>query len=488
MLTLASGSVVPAAASVLRGVVLDHVSGRPLARARVSVTGAGMSAGAPAVLTDSAGRFQIDALPAGAYVLKAEKSGYAAVNFGQRQWGAPGTPISLEQDAAFHAEIRMRRLGAITGQIRDENGLGLPGVAVAAYKGGSRIKVAGAGQSDDRGVYRIAGLEPGQYYVRTLARELEDKQGLLPTFFGQSPKLGEAHRFDLKLDEEIEGVDIQPVFGKLSILAVTLHGAAPATVRLESELGRREASATPGGTVVFDQLEPGTYLLRAEGAIGQQRLSAYAEVAIAGESEATALTLAPSPRVRLRCQERYGKQLDPAGFSVFLRLRDVFDPGSAERFQCGETASLAPGHYEVAALNPPDFYIASISNARIGEDAYEFRLAPGQEMELGLTFSSQPARIEGTVLTPDGAPAIGAPVYLFSPSADLRVRLGGFRTAQTDQEGVFRFSGLPPGNYELVSTFAYQDPAAEWRPGHGKRTSPSEGETAKIELRLGGGD
>jgi protocatechuate 3,4-dioxygenase beta subunit len=55
----------------------------------------------------------------------------------------------------------MKRLGVIAGEVLDENGLGLPNVAVYAYQVGARLRLAQSGLTNDRGSYRIAGLGPG---------------------------------------------------------------------------------------------------------------------------------------------------------------------------------------------------------------------------------------------------------------------------------------------------------------------------------------
>src|SRR5439155_18345099 len=71
-------------------------------------------------------------------------------------------------------EIRLWRLGSITGRVLDERGEPAVGVAVRAF---STAWVAGHTQlvgtdvvtTDDRGEYRLANLMPGKYAVSVLS-------------------------------------------------------------------------------------------------------------------------------------------------------------------------------------------------------------------------------------------------------------------------------------------------------------------------------
>jgi hypothetical protein len=69
-----------ATAATLTGTVLEDATGRPVARARVSLQvrrSAGGDRSPASVLTGSAGEFSFGDRPAGIYFLRAEKKGYA---------------------------------------------------------------------------------------------------------------------------------------------------------------------------------------------------------------------------------------------------------------------------------------------------------------------------------------------------------------------------------------------------------------------------
>lgn len=166
----------PAAASGrIAGRVLGADNGRPIARALVGLVAPELPGGRSA-LTDSSGAFEFIELPSGRYTLTASKAGYVGLSFGQRRPLQAGTPLQLADGQELKAvDFRLPRGSAITGHVYDENGDPLPGAAVRAgryqYGQGRRQLVpAGTARTDDRGEYRVWGLNPGEYYVSAIAR------------------------------------------------------------------------------------------------------------------------------------------------------------------------------------------------------------------------------------------------------------------------------------------------------------------------------
>ena len=155
----------------ISGAVLIAGSGQPSRRARVNLSGAELR-GSRTEVTDNQGRFAFTALPAGRYSLSASRPGHVTVSYGQRQPGAgrPGTPIQLSDGEKFEARLQMPRGGVITGTILDENTEANPGTMVRVLRyvvqsGLRTLQQAGGGSTDDRGVYRVFGLQPGDYIV-----------------------------------------------------------------------------------------------------------------------------------------------------------------------------------------------------------------------------------------------------------------------------------------------------------------------------------
>jgi hypothetical protein len=161
----------PTGSGVLRGVVVtDAVDPQPVRRATVHLSGTGS---VPRLVgTDDLGRFVFDALPAGRYTLSATKVGFVRAFHGSTQPGVgPGVPVAVSDDEALDVSIRLLPGAVITGVVTDARGLAAPGVSVAATDTRPRPGVTPAparAVTDDRGIYRLFGLAPGDYLVFAL--------------------------------------------------------------------------------------------------------------------------------------------------------------------------------------------------------------------------------------------------------------------------------------------------------------------------------
>jgi hypothetical protein len=143
---------------------------QPLRRAVVTLTG---DVPAPRfVLTDDDGRFVFSRLPAGTFSVMARKAAYLAAPYGARRPGRSGMPIALAEGQRESISIAMFRGSAITGMLRDRNGEPVRGVDVRAIDGRAfstpEALPTEIATTDDRGVYRLYGLLPGEYYIVAL--------------------------------------------------------------------------------------------------------------------------------------------------------------------------------------------------------------------------------------------------------------------------------------------------------------------------------
>jgi len=160
----------------LSGRVIASESGKPIKRARVFITAADVPSGR-GMLTDDNGVYEFTELPAGRYTINASKSGYIQLSYGQRRPLQAGTPLQLlDGQQLRNIDFALPKGGVIAGRVADETGDVMPGVAVQVLRyqsqqGERRAVATGQAQTDDRGVYRIWGLNPGNYYVSALPRQ-----------------------------------------------------------------------------------------------------------------------------------------------------------------------------------------------------------------------------------------------------------------------------------------------------------------------------
>lgn len=283
-------SGVPATATgtaTVTGVVVSaDPTPQPLRRAIVTVSGAGQPLGRSAI-TDDEGRFAIGSLPAGRVTATAVKRGYVPGAYGATRPGRPGTPLTIAAGQMAAVTIILGRAAVITGTIRDERGLPLPGLRVFAIDAHRPIAPQpNAGEAgvltDDRGVYRLYDLAPGEYLVtatptdavtgeiawrsdtetdavlarlqarRGRANALQAAPGpsmtaetLAPIYYPGTAVLGDAGRLSLAAGDVRDGVDFVmravPVT-TIEGVVVSVEGALPASV---------EMSINPGATLRF---------------------------------------------------------------------------------------------------------------------------------------------------------------------------------------------------------------------------------------------
>ena len=130
------------------------------------------------VLTGSDGRFFFANLPAGTFNVRTSKNGYVFGQSGQQAPGGAGQPIELADGAKVgDLTVPMWRDGVITGTVIDEAGEPVVGARVTAlreaYLGGvPQLTQAGSSETDDRGIYRLASLVPGDYLVAVLSTSI----------------------------------------------------------------------------------------------------------------------------------------------------------------------------------------------------------------------------------------------------------------------------------------------------------------------------
>jgi hypothetical protein len=133
----------------------------------------------PRVLTGSDGRFVFRKLPKGNFTLIAMKPGYLNGAYGRRRPGGDSqTLVLVDGQKIGGLRIYLWRHSSISGVVVDEAGEPVVGIQMRTFL---RIIVAGqrrfsstgtVGWTDDRGVYRIHGLLPGDYLVAAMSTKV----------------------------------------------------------------------------------------------------------------------------------------------------------------------------------------------------------------------------------------------------------------------------------------------------------------------------
>lgn len=309
--------------ATISGTVVSADLGRPVRRATVTAIGsAGDVRTVRTAQTEDNGTFAFINLQPGEYFVSANKGGFVESIYGQRQPGSGrlGTPIRLSAGQQLkELNVALARGGVLTGVVLDEVGDPAFGITVRAYKwvmksGERSLAETASGVTDDRGIYRIPALLPGEYvagvlpaagemmsirlnglteYVKVIgavenryeismdtpvAARVRDggggagppKTGFARSFYPGVGQAGVASAITLGPGEERPGVDfslqvvpIARVSGTVMSPTGPVSGASVQLVDSSQPpgFGVRTARTSNGGGFVFDAVTPGQYAL-----------------------------------------------------------------------------------------------------------------------------------------------------------------------------------------------------------------------------------
>jgi protocatechuate 3,4-dioxygenase beta subunit len=429
---LAGGQVRDAAppatgtASIVGTVRSDTEQPRPLRHAAVTLNGDGFTG--RTAITDDAGRFAFTGLPAGRYMVNASKRGWVAASYGAKGIGRPGRPVEVAAGARVTAALRLPRAGVITGTVLDGSGNPATGVAVRAMKytfipssGERRLIPSGTTALDERGVYRIYGLTPGEYYVSasstsnpfTTGRDMhltsdvdvqealkavqagpavpatdvpERHVGLTPAFYPGTPSIAQATPIVLRPGEERAGVDFAIQYVGTSHVSGVVNGpSGPAEAGTLVNLivndpsgassaaasfgGMRTARTAADGRFDFAEVAPGSYLLSAHMTVPRpsgstaplEALSASADVDVNGE-DVRDLSLMLAESNTLSGTIRYEGD-GPAPNLTAFRVGLAPVQGNAIVITTGNATTAPDGTFKLSAVSPGRYRLTLGLNA-----------------------------------------------------------------------------------------------------------------------------
>jgi len=450
-------------AADIKGTVVENQSGHPVARVTVSLESvAGGSGLRRSARTNINGFFEFTTLPAGAYMLTAARTGFATVQYGQKQWKSAGMPVTVAENDSAVLNIRLPHYGAIAGTVLDENDVGLPDHDVVAYLNTQPPRPVARARSDDRGMFRISGLEPGSYLVRTAGKQYEDIS-YLPTFARESQTVGQAIPVQVEMDQQVDRSDVRPAAGRLfmlSVEAVTVppnpSEPLPVTMTLASELGRETIQ---GNVHRFGPLPAGEYEVFSQAPLDHRPgfQGDYRKVNL-NQDTTIKFVLHEEADVLFTFEGASVQGGDPGSIHVLARRKDLAGPGAEQMLKLeNNRAHLSAGPWQLALQPNPTYYASGFSGPR-NQPAGDGRADGWNDFAGGVgvrfTLSGSPGAVYGTVKS-GGDPVIGAPVFLEPVDLEPARRVTQTFMTRTDVHGQYRFSGLAPGNYRVLSSFEY---------------------------------
>jgi protocatechuate 3,4-dioxygenase beta subunit len=502
----------------LRGHVTG-VDGRPIRSAEVKATGVAGNA----ATTDEAGRYEIDALPAGDYVVTASKSGYATVELGQARPGSPGRRLHLaDGESADRVDLVLPRAGAISGRVVDENGDGIQGadvslLAVRFDEGRRHLAGVLSRMTDDRGRFRLFAVQPGQYVLTAAAatRGPYRLPGYAPAFYPGSPHAAEAEILTVGPAEDLAEVEIRLAPGHVA----TVSGAAfnsrgepyhgrlllAASQRSGALAGPQTAGVVrPDGTFEFVNVAPGDYVLQAieRGFPGGEFAMQYVAV---GDADIGGITIrtAPGSAVRGHIIVDSDSHAEPRDFSFMFRQAD-FDLAPMQgtyraKINDDWTFDMVNlfGPLFIRPTGSPEWLLKSV---RVdGTDITDVPVSFGRKddslSDVEVVLTKRGAEISGTAIGAQGQPAADYTAVVFAADSARWFPQSRFmKTARSGSDGTFGVRGLPGGDYYVAaidhlpgteSSGEWQDPRFLESLARGAvRVTLTEGQKTAVSLRL----
>jgi protocatechuate 3,4-dioxygenase beta subunit len=492
----------PRGAASIAGRITDATTGEPVAGASVELWHTKVSdlvvTGVPA---DANGRYRFADLAPGEYSVRAGPRVFRPI-YAARFYVDPADPrvertrIVLKGDERLdHFDVRLPRAYAISGRVIDEWGLPLAGVRIqvrnAASAGNANVR-AGPSGTDDRGSFRVPGLDRGRYFVcAQLDRPVEfstagsPAQGarLVPTCHPSTLAVSDAQAVTVS-DADVDGIEIEVRRARtfsISGVVVTSDGtpAAQQTIRLTQH--SENSSWSSGGVIRADGsfsvggLLPGRYVLEAEVKAGDTtRFPAEAGfLSLQIDSDDlrdVVLATARPARITGRVVSQGGTPVRVKGHVLTV---DAYSEPGHSRFGGGGGTStwvrddmtfeldfvFGPVQIGVSGLEP-DWVVKEVRH-KGGDAAYTYTdFADDSPNDVEIVVTNRSATAHGRVTGENGALPPESVVVLIPADPDRRRMRGSVSVVSVARDRTYETRRRPAGDYLLVAVSA--PPGLRW--------------------------
>jgi Carboxypeptidase regulatory-like domain len=464
----------------ISGKVVDARSGQALARCVVEIDPTDNPGQSLSVETGDDGRFDFAGLRLGKYDLNAAKRGYLTQSYQEHETFSTAIAVGPElksEDLIFNLPPQ----GIFYGTVSDETGEPIRRAQVHLYEDRDIDGIRSTHQrqtyiTDDRGMYEIPNIAPGNYFLSVSAQpwyaagmngvrppmQSNDGQPLLdsaldvayPTiFYPDAIDSDEAVPIPIRGGERIEAnmtltaqramhlhvalargqegsahVSIeQTVFGQLEPMpmgtetsnegGVEISGVLPG--RYEVTVSHSEGQSPPESAHFTADIADGATQLSSDGGVSE--VSVSGKVTSVDKIRSASISL-----VSTHPQRNYTVPVNDAGeFSV----------------------QVVPGEYQVIG-QIPQMYLASVSSPNAEVKGRLLQVKAGDAPRLEIVAGTGYGKIEG-MAERAGHPTSGVMVLLAPEDAKDNQIL--FRRDQSDSDGTFLLSNIIPGRYRLLA-------------------------------------
>jgi protocatechuate 3,4-dioxygenase beta subunit len=467
----------PAAAAQtwhISGRVIDARSGQALARCVVEINPTDNRSQSLSLETGDDGRFDFGGVRAGKYELNAAKRGYLTQSYQEHEGFSTAIAVGPElksDDLIFNVTPQ----AIFYGTVSDETGEPIRRAQVHLYEDRDMDGIRSTQQrqtfsTDDRGMYEIPNVAPGNYFLSASAQPwyaagvngvhspMQSNDSALdvayPTiFYPGAVDSDDAIPIPIRGGERIEAnmtltaqramhlhlalapgqegdasVSIErTVFGQPERMptvqmndegGVDISGVLPG--RYEVAVSHSDGQSPPESTHFTADIADGATQLGADGGVGDVTVSGKV-TPFDNKIRSASISLVSS-----HPQRNYTVPVNDAG-----------------EF----TAQVAPGEYQVTG-QIPQMYVASISSPNALVKGLMLQVSAGAAPRLEIVAGAGYGQIEG-MAERAGHPASGIMILLAPQNAKDNQIL--FRRDQSDSDGTFLLSNIVPGRYQLLA-------------------------------------
>jgi len=451
------------------GVVTDNSTGKPVAGVKLFLV-PHSSAPLPSLLTHTGdqGTFCFEQADAGHYTLRTQRSGYLDNTYGHGLILAVGTG----EDVAPLA-VKLIRRAVLSGTVVDGDGEPVANADVSVYRRPQSAddieqEEVDSQETDDRGLFRLANLPPGTYFLGVTVRRDESadlnsrfldadgrprQEGYAETFYSGATRFEDAKPITLQAGKNVPGL----LFTVLKLQFRHLSGkvAVPArgyiTLR-HSNGNTKDVPIGADGSFYAGGLESGAYTVELREA---DEIRGRKEVDLTNgdlDGVVIAADAAPASGFTISLQFRT-EGLDPpyqppmSSFTFLSRIGG--DGGSIARPNPDgplQFSNVTPGLYKLVEYGMAgDFYVKRILLAGQPVPAGQtLDLRHGDPGGIQIVIGRKSAAVTGRI-THTGILSEAVTVFLVAESGRTEER------AVTDQEGRFQLEPVAPGKYSLFA-------------------------------------
>jgi protocatechuate 3,4-dioxygenase beta subunit len=443
--------------------------------------------------SDETGQYVLAGISPGRYRVGARVYGYLPLAFDQPRSSESGRVFVIgASDGLNGVDIMLPRLGAIAGRITDEAGNPIEGAIVTVvatrFEDGRRVLVqppaVGVRPSDDRGQYRVFGVEPGRYLVRAGAGDPSGLRfgvatgseipGYVSSFFPGALAAADATQVDVGPASEVTGVDfplLRTAMATVSGRVITVdgqpfHGRLEIVPRLAGELtanGSSGAIIYPDGRFEFRSVAPGEYVISSyRGRRGSTEGEFGAVVVRVNAENVSGVSLITSAGSTVQGRVLFDGTPSPLAGEVAISTMPT-DPDLAPTG--GELATASPDADGAFALRgitgtrwlrvmkaPRGWALESmtLNGVNITDKPLKFGTTAQSIAMVDVLLTNRLTEISGEVTGANGS-RVSSAVVAFAVDRERWYPASRFLQYATSPDGTFTIRGLPAGEYFLAA-------------------------------------